>query len=325
MEELLDLPDPIWVVVGLILEWSLVMLYGSPKSYKTFIALDLALCIATGRPFHGHNVVRGRVAYIAAEGHQAETRDRVLAWCKANSVALSELRDWFVLGFEGVMLDQPESVKAFIKENPAPRDIIFYDTLNRNMSGHESDTKDMTAVVKGGDRIRRELKTTVVIVHHTGVDASRERGSTVLRGAVDTRLKVTQKGGVATLLVEDQRAGPDGEVLHLRPVTSAVGDFEDSRTSLVMQRVVSEGYQDQGAPKVSSGDRMLVRIYKREPEQYADLAEKGVVGMSPANIYKVRDRLRTEGYLTADEQPTLTQAGRIEAERLMEDGVDEAD
>jgi hypothetical protein len=183
--ELLDLPDPVWTVEAILMERSFAMLYGSPKSFKTFLSLDLGLCIATGRPFHGHAVIRGTVTYVAAEGNPGETRNRVLAWCRANGVGPKSLEGCFKLVTTGAYLDNAAIVKEFIEEDPEPCDITFIDTVNRSMAGDESSTKDMTAFVAGCDEVRRRLKTAVIAVHHSGVNSERERGSTVLRAAVD--------------------------------------------------------------------------------------------------------------------------------------------
>lgn len=317
--ELFDLPDPVWTVEGLILERSLAMLYGPPKSFKTFLALDLALCISTGKAFHGHAVVQGRVTYVAAEGHAAETRDRVMAWCRENGVGPDSLEGRFDLVIVGVRLDREDSIKEFLKLDHSPRDVTFFDTLNRNMEGHESDTQDMTKVVAGCDRVRRELNTAVIIVHHTGVNQERERGSTVLRGAVDTRLKVTRKAGVITLLVEDQRAGPDGEQMHFTPVVAPVREF-GGRDSVVMRPTSAgggKGFQDQGPPRFSADDIMLMRIFSEKPGQYADLVDEQVKGFSKANVYKVRDRLVSGKFLRFGERPALTDAGAERANRLL--------
>lgn len=315
ISELIDLPDPVWTVEGLILERSLAMLYGPPKSYKTFISLDLALCIATGKPFHGHATVQGRVTYVAAEGHPGETRDRVLAWCRENGVEPSSLDSCFALVIHGVKVDDPKTIEEFIRLDPEPSDLVVFDTLNRNMDGHESDTKDMTRFVAGCDKVRRVLKTAVIVVHHTGVDQGRERGSTVLRGAVDTRLKVSYQSGVSALLVEDQRAGPDGLKMHFRPVTIPLGQELGERDSLVMRSA--------DAPRASANVELIVllRIHDRRPEKWADLADDAIKGMSRANVYKVRDRLVDDGYVKDMEVPTLTKAG----ERLVGETKEDED
>lgn len=321
IEELIELPPPAWTVEGIVLERSLGMLYGEPKSFKTFIALDLALCVATGRPFHGVDVVQGRVCYVAAEGHPAETRDRILAWCRENGVEASELRGRFALVISGVQLDKPDSVKEFIRLDPAPCDLMFFDTLNRNMEGHENDTQDMTRVVAGCDLVRRTLNTAVIVVHHTGVNQARERGSTVMRGAVDARLRVSfnKQANVATLLVEDVRAGPAGKQIHLSPATIIL-DSETLGGSVVMRQVDSpvgkRGYQDQTRP-ASSRDRLLIEICEREPKVQADLVDRNAEGRSQSRVSAhvrslVEDGLLEKGSLT------MTEAGRKRVEELRE-------
>lgn len=43
-------------------------IYGAPGSYKTVMAMDMACCIATGRPWCGRETRQGPVLYISAEG-----------------------------------------------------------------------------------------------------------------------------------------------------------------------------------------------------------------------------------------------------------------
>ena len=45
-----NLPDPKWLVSGLIIEHALGFIYGPPGCLKTFMALDLGLTFATSRP-----------------------------------------------------------------------------------------------------------------------------------------------------------------------------------------------------------------------------------------------------------------------------------
>jgi hypothetical protein len=75
----------------------------------------------------------------------------------------------------GVELDKPASVEVFIAEDPEPCYLTFFDTLNSNMAGHESDTLDMSNVVKGCDHIRRRLQTVVVVVRIAPATATTDR------------------------------------------------------------------------------------------------------------------------------------------------------
>src|SRR5690606_10549312 len=49
--------------------------------------------------------------------------------------------------------------------------------------------------VAGVDRLRHELKATVIIVHHTRLDGDRERGNTAFRGAADAMISIKKKKG----------------------------------------------------------------------------------------------------------------------------------
>lgn len=321
--ELMSMPPPNWTVEGMVLERSLVMLYGEPKSFKTFIGLDLALCVATGIAFHGTEVVAGRVCYVGAEGHARELGERVVAWCIEHEIDPVFLDGRFGIVTSGVQLDEPSSVKEFINVDPDPCEVIFFDTLNRNMSGHESDTLDMSKVVKGCDYVRRVLKTAVVLVHHSGVDGQRERGSTVLRGAVDARLRVSRnkETGGSTLLIEDSRSGPSGKKLRFVPASILV-DRDKPRSTLVMRLDTSAAPVPRDV--LDPQQRLLVDIYGRRPSAQVELVETGEgakKGRSQSAVSAKVKKLIDAGYLKPD-SVSLTPAGEAEAEMLIEMQVD---
>ena len=66
--QVLDLPPPEPLVEGWIDKVTLNVIYGKPKLGKTFVCLDLAMCVATGAYWHGVAVEKTNVLYIAAEG-----------------------------------------------------------------------------------------------------------------------------------------------------------------------------------------------------------------------------------------------------------------
>src|SRR5215469_13752528 len=57
-----------YLVKGLLASNGLAVIWGPPKCYKSFLALDLALHIALGREYRGHKVQQASVIYIALEG-----------------------------------------------------------------------------------------------------------------------------------------------------------------------------------------------------------------------------------------------------------------
>src|SRR5688572_10978575 len=85
VSELIDLPTPEWLVEGVIAVGALAGLYGPSGEGKSFLALDWALCVATGQNWQGRTVRRGPVVYVAAEGGRSIGK-RVTAWMDAHKV-----------------------------------------------------------------------------------------------------------------------------------------------------------------------------------------------------------------------------------------------
>lgn len=204
--ELRDWTAPKWLAERLIPAGGLAVVYGRPKAGKTFWSLDLSLSVATGRSFHGISVNRGRTTYVAAEGGPARLRDRIAAWLRHRGADQSELSGWWDLVISPVDLIDRGQVGQLLKELGQPRDLVILDTLARCMSGDENTQKDMSAAVAGCDRLRSELSAAVLLVHHEGKDGSKgARGSTVLRGAIDTGIRARSEGKRIIFSVEDQR------------------------------------------------------------------------------------------------------------------------
>ena len=63
-----------FLVDDLLPEGSLSMLFGDPGCGKSFIAIDIAMCVATGTSFHGKPVTKGAVIYIVGEGYRGLTQ-----------------------------------------------------------------------------------------------------------------------------------------------------------------------------------------------------------------------------------------------------------
>ena len=78
-----------WLVSGIIEKEVLAILYGEPGCGKSFWALELALCIAFGIPFHGNPVKQGAAIYVAGEGFNGLGR-RIDAFERKHNVTLSD-------------------------------------------------------------------------------------------------------------------------------------------------------------------------------------------------------------------------------------------
>ena len=81
------------------------------------------------------------------------------------------------------------------------------DTLFRCFSGNEHSPEDMNAFIAGVDRIRQELDTAALVLHHPGHDQSRGRGHSSLAQAADVVMKLERNAdsGLLTLSCEKAR------------------------------------------------------------------------------------------------------------------------
>jgi len=191
----LEYCDPEYLIEGLMETETFGLLFGDPGCGKSFAALDIACCIATGKPFHGREVKSGSVIYICGEGKNGIKR-RLIAWEKHNAVSLNG-KPVFVSRVAAQFLS-PESIEdleAAIDAAAAEAGevaLIIIDTLNRNMgAGDESSTKDMTAFVSAVDRVKDRYQASALVVHHTGHgNKERARGSMSLLGALDAEYRV---------------------------------------------------------------------------------------------------------------------------------------
>jgi len=198
----LDVRPPQWLVKGFLEKDLLGSFFGASESGKSFIAVDLALSVASEAPFAGHSVVSPwLVCYIAGEGASG-IKNRIGAWCMARGIPRRGIP--FVLSNQSADMLDAESVKAIIEETEAAAErhgvqpvLFVLDTLSRNFgAGDENSSQDMKSFIDALDTIRLSFPgCTVLTVHHSGhADKSRARGSTVFRAAMDTEYLVEKDG-----------------------------------------------------------------------------------------------------------------------------------
>jgi hypothetical protein len=84
-----EIREPEFLVRGLVETDSVAVVFGDPGGGKSFLALDLVACVASGRAFHGRPVRSGPVVYIAGEGHNG-IRRRLSAWEKQTGTDLDD-------------------------------------------------------------------------------------------------------------------------------------------------------------------------------------------------------------------------------------------
>lgn len=205
-----NLPAPQPLIANMLDRGTQALIYGRWGSGKSFIALDLALCVATGKVWQGRRVEQQRVLYVAAEGAFGY-RGRLDAWETGFGMAVAD--EQFTMLPEPVNLTRPTEVgelRAYVQSHGFG--LVVIDTLSRCMVGaDENSAKDCGQVVDALHKIRQQTpggRGVVLSVHHAGKDGKTFRGSSVFEAGADTVYSVVMDGRVIVLDREKRKDGP---------------------------------------------------------------------------------------------------------------------
>lgn len=202
IDDLSHLPHPKWAIEGLFEVNSLVMLAGPEASYKSFMALDWMMCMATGRKWLNKSTTEGRVLYVLGEGKSSLLK-RLQVWCHYHNISPEEeakLRANFKVSFEVPQMASKASVDNMLAQLVAEKfepSVIVIDTFARSFVGlDENSQKDTGLWIESADRLR-QLGYTVIFLHHTSKNTEfgfKYRGSTAIAGAMDSSFVMHKDG-----------------------------------------------------------------------------------------------------------------------------------
>ena len=213
-DAILNLPPPSPLVASMLDLNTLALLYGPSGSTKTFVALDLALSVATGTWWMGRKVEAGPVLYVVAEG-LGGLAARVEAWQVRRQVWSCGKAFWLPRAVSLMDLAAANALAELVGEL-APK-LVVLDTLARCMGGGDENTaRDVGIAVESAEHIRRASGACVLMVHHSGKDETAgARGSSALRAAVATEIECRHSDGITTVKQTKQRDHEVAEPMRL--------------------------------------------------------------------------------------------------------------
>lgn len=192
-----DAPPPAvgWLVEHIWPEGARGWIAGEAKLGKSWLALELAVCVATGEPFLGKYAIAqpGRVFYLTEESNLRNIYNRLRMILLAKGLSPDSLRDRLrLLVRKRVKLTDPSwrtrIVTAIDAEKPV---VLFLDPLRRYHDGGENDSGDLVAVLDAAAEFQERPdnhRVAVPIVHHmrkTSEANSDARAGQQMRGSSD--------------------------------------------------------------------------------------------------------------------------------------------
>src|SRR6185437_6415394 len=208
--------DSRWLIERLWGEGAVGIVGGEPKCCKSFLALDLAVAIASGRPALRRFSVRepGRVLLYAAEDAQHIVRARLEGICHAAGCELKAL-DVQVITAETLRLDLERDRKLLEQTVAAlqPR-LLILDPFVRLHRIDENSSGEVAPLLAYLRELQRQHALAVLLVHHAKKTSGHVRAGQALRGSSefhawgDSNLYLRRQAtGQLTLTVE-HRAAP---------------------------------------------------------------------------------------------------------------------
>lgn len=274
-----------WLVEGLVAEQAVGFIGGVPKTGKTWLALELAVAVASGVPALGRFPVPrpGPVLLYAAEDPAADIRERVAGIAHVASIDLERLAVGLIT--EPTLrldLDADRDRLADALTRVKPR-LLLLDPLVRLHRGDENSASDISEILGFLRQMQRQHACAILLVHHVrksgpGDNGQALRGSGDLHAWGDSNLYVTRQDG-KTILVPEHRAHPPTP-----PVTISIRGTP---------------------PRLLAGD-----IAPTDPDDRVD--ERVIAAIADADLTRteLRERLRLRNEALGDAVARLVRTGR---------------
>jgi hypothetical protein len=196
-----------WLINGLFEKHSIGQIFGATGSGKSFIALDMAVCVGAGIPYYGRETQKSKVVYICGEGLMGLTR-RLHALKMKYKIDFSE--DVFISLQPGAFINSVNVAEiAMAITEIGGVSLVFIDTYHRNLGGgDENSANDFATVLKNIDDHLKPLGITIILIHHVGhLSTDRSRGSSSIRAAMDFEYQTQKDNDSITLTATKMKDG----------------------------------------------------------------------------------------------------------------------
>lgn len=215
--------QPQWLIESLWADQAVGILGGEPKCCKSFLALDIAVSVASATPCLRHFPVRrsGPVLLFPAEDSLGTVRQRLDGICAAAHTPFDTL-PLYVITTPRLLLDLPQD-RQRLRETVAALQpaLLVLDPFIRLHRSDENASKEIAPLLGYLRDLQRQFHLAVLLVHHVRKGSATKRpgqslrGTSDLHGWGDSNLYLRRHNQQLSLCVE-HRAAPSQENIPLR-------------------------------------------------------------------------------------------------------------
>jgi hypothetical protein len=289
-------PQTQWLVEDLWTEQAVGILGGEPKCCKSFLALDVAVSVASGTACLRQFPVRrsGPVLLFPAEDSLAVVRQRLEGIAAAAQVPFAPLPVQVITAPSlrlDTATDRLRLSQTVQEQHPV---LLVLDPLIRLHRVDENDATQIAALLSYLRELQRQFQLAVLLVHHARKDSQSSRpgqalrGSSELHGWGDSNLYLRRKGSQLTLSTE-HRAAPSRDHIPLQLTQSG-----SALALTVLERPIAQ-------PDISSTPIEQVRqalAQLQEPSSVQQLQK--LCGIRTANVCSALAELSAKGEVVRD-------------------------
>ena len=186
-DTLIHMAPPTWLVDPL-LPQGLSMLFGSPKSGKSYLAVSLAWAVASGSPWFGFRTVQTPVLYLVGEG-LGDIRLRAEALHVADGTHPGGQLSWWSTSLR--LSSERDQARLRLEVARAGAGLLIVDTWQR-FAGlrDENDAGQTTAALSVLEDLAQDGVSVVLVHHRSKAQDVGARGSSALTASVEAALLV---------------------------------------------------------------------------------------------------------------------------------------
>lgn len=322
-------PSPGWLVKGWWLNKSHGIVAGEPKCFKSTLALDLAISVASGNDFLGeHEVISpGPVVYIQNENAQWIMKDRVAKI----SVARGVVGEVEILSDRKVSITWPQDIpffmvnqQSFLLTDPIHQQLlekiiqtykpvlVVLDPLYLMFDGDINSAKDLNPILSWMLEIRIKYDCGVMLVHHSNKGGENKRGgqrmlgSTTLHGWTESAWYIKNEG------TEDDDEDPADDINQVKAMAEVTVEREfrgagmhpEACLNIMMGEIGSLDYNVKSKVHTKkaetkknqdplTAEREILRFVRTAAHTEIELADK--TGYTKLTVQKAVDYLAEKG------------------------------
>lgn len=239
-----------WAVKHILPADSVGVMFGASGTFKSFVALDLALHVAHGMRWLGRKTGKGPVLYIAAEGGTGIWR-RVQAWHTLRHIPIKDDLPFYVVPVAVPLATNAADVVLAAQSAGVVPSLVIVDTMSQTNPGEENSATETSRYFRElGSWFRASWSCAVLVIHHTGHSTTeRPRGSSSIVSNSDFLFGVfrDEKDLICTVECVKQKDGDLFEPVMFELASQVVGvddDGEEVRSLAARQLSDATAMQD---------------------------------------------------------------------------------